>query len=122
MLFFKWFDYIMNLTIAIKSYLNPNKVPDFFGIKPFVVNVGSMETEIMAGDLVITKNVDPAKLEKGDIISFKDGNAVITHRIHEVKEENGETVFYYQGRRLPNIRLSLNPGRQHQAAVLSYHS
>lgn len=75
---------IMNLTIIVKSYINPDIVPDFFGIKPFVVLTGSMEPAIYGGDLVITKTVDPAQLKAGDIIAYKSGNSVITHRIKEI--------------------------------------
>jgi len=88
---------IMNITIVIKSYINPEKVPDFFGIKPFVVATGSMEPEIYGGDLVITKTVNPGDLKVRDIISFKEGDAVITHRIVEVTEKDGEPAFITKG-------------------------
>jgi len=90
---------IMNLTIIIKSYIHPERVPDFFGIKPFIVSSPSMEDAIMTGDLVVTKTVDPATLKEGDIISFKSGtgDAVITHRIHEVTEKDGQPVFITMG-------------------------
>jgi len=88
---------IMNLTIVIKSYVNPDQVPDFFGIKPFMVATGSMEPAIYGGDLVVAKTVDPADLKVRDIISFKEGESVITHRIIEMTEKNGEPVFITQG-------------------------
>jgi len=88
---------VMNLTIVIKSYINPNKVPDFFGIKPFVVISGSMEPAINGGDLVVTKTVDPYKLKANDVISFKDGNTVITHRIIGLTEIDGEPAFITKG-------------------------
>ena len=89
---------IMNLTIVIKSYTYPNKVPDFFGIMPFVVTTGSMNPAIRGGDLVISKKVkDKSKLKPGDVISFKEGKAVVTHRILELAEKNGEPVFITGG-------------------------
>ena len=88
---------IMNLTIVIKSYINPNKVPDFFGIKPFVVTTGSMEPVIYGGDLVIVKTADPSKLKEKDIISFKEGDAVITHRIIKLTETDGKPAFVTKG-------------------------
>lgn len=88
---------VMNLTIIVKSYINPDKVPDFFGIKPFIVITGSMEGTISAGDLVITKAVDPSTLQVGDIISYKEGNAVITHRIVEMTTADGEPAFITKG-------------------------
>jgi len=88
---------IMNLTLIVKSYVNPEKVPDFFGIKPFIVLTGSMEPEINSGDLIISKTVDPNALGVGNIISFKEGNAVVTHRIAEITDENGEPAFVTKG-------------------------
>ena len=88
---------IMNLTIVVKSYINPDKVPDFFGIKPFVVATGSMETAIYGGDLVVTKTVNPAELKVRDIISFKDGNSVVTHRIIQLTEKDGQPAFITKG-------------------------
>lgn len=87
----------MNLTIIVKSYLNPDVVPDFFGIKPFIVLSGSMDPTIAGGDLVVTRVTDVADLEVGDIISYKEGTAVITHRIVELTEVDGEPAFITQG-------------------------
>jgi len=98
---------IMNLTIVIKSYINPNKVPDFFGIKPFVVISKSMEPTICGGDLIITKSVEPSQLKEGDIASFKEGDSVITHRIVKLAENNGESVFITRGD--ANNAEDLNP-------------
>jgi signal peptidase len=88
---------LMNITITVKSYLNPDKVPDFFGIKPFVVLTWSMEPYILGGDLVVTKTVDPATLKVNDIISFKEGDTVITHRIVELTEIDGQPAFITKG-------------------------
>ena len=89
---------IMNLTLTVKSYINPEKVPDFFGIKPFVVLTWSMEPAISGGDLAITRNVDPAELQVGDIVSYREGDTVITHRVIELTEnDNGEPVLITRG-------------------------
>ena len=87
----------MNLTIVIKSVINPDKVPDFFGIKPFVVITGSMEPVISGGDLVMTKTIHPAAVRPNDIISYKSGNSIITHRVIEIIEQNDEIVFITKG-------------------------
>lgn len=81
---------VVNVTLIVKSYINPNKVPDFFGFKPFIVLSGSMEPEIMAGDLVLTKTIDPKEIKVGDVISFQaEDNIVVTHRVTEVKTDGG---------------------------------
>jgi len=43
---------VMNIAIIVKSYTNPEEVPDFFGIKPLIVITGSMEGTIDAGDVI----------------------------------------------------------------------
>lgn len=88
---------LINVTLIVKSYTNPNQVPDFMGYKPFIVLSGSMEPEIMTGDMVLVKNTDAGNLQKGDVISYKSGEAVITHRIIDVKAEDGEVCYVTQG-------------------------
>ena len=85
--------------ILINSYIKPNEVPSFFGWKPFIVLSGSMETQIMTGDVVVVKEIDAKKLKENDIIAFKeDNNIVITHRIIEIiKDENGDTKYKTKG-------------------------
>lgn len=88
---------VLNITLVAKSYINPDEVPAFFGIKPFVVLTGSMEDTIGAGDLIITREVDPSTLLVGDIVSYRTGSSVITHRILELTEVSGEPAFITQG-------------------------
>lgn len=88
---------VINITLIVKSYTNPNQVPDFMGYKPFIVLSGSMEPSIMTGDMVFVKSVDTDQLQKGDVIAFRSGEAVITHRITDVVQENGEVKFITQG-------------------------
>lgn len=88
---------LINVTLIVKSYTSPDKVPDFLGYKPFIVLSGSMEPSIMTGDMVFVKEIDPDSLKVGDVIAYKSGSAVVTHRIVEVKSENGETRYVTQG-------------------------
>ena len=88
---------LINVTLIVKSYTSPDKVPDFLWYKPFIVLSGSMEPSIMTGDMVFVKETDPDSLKVGDVIAYKSGSAVVTHRIVEVKSENGETRYVTQG-------------------------
>ena len=84
--------------ILYKANKNPDKVPDIFGIKPFIVLSGSMETSIYTGDLVFVKVVDTNELKPNDIIAFRnEENTVTTHRIVEIVKENGKTKFRTKG-------------------------
>ncbi|MEL7567806.1 MAG: signal peptidase I [Dehalobacterium sp.] len=84
------FIFIINLTLILKSYIYPDKVPDFMGYKPFIVLSGSMEPVIMTGDLIITKEIVPENIVVGDVISFRvDKDVVVSHRVTEIQTEGG---------------------------------
>lgn len=61
-----------------------------FGLKAFIVLSDSMsKTDFSAGDLVFVKEVDPATLQEGDIISYTSQNTAnygetVTHKIRRV--------------------------------------
>lgn len=61
-----------------------------FGYKAFIVLSDSMSaTDFDAGDLVLTKEVDPATLQQGDIIAYQSTNTenygeVVTHKIRSL--------------------------------------
>lgn len=87
----------VNVVILIDSVVKPNKIPSFFGWKPFIVLSGSMETEIYAGDLVVVKEINTDELKENDIIAFKSGDIVITHRIIEINNEDGNIKYITKG-------------------------
>ena len=75
-----------------------------FGYKLMIVQSDSMSaTDFKAGDLIIVKEVDPATLQAGDIISFVSRNShnpgeTVTHKIRSLTEdENGWAGFVTYG-------------------------
>lgn len=84
--------FIINVTMIVKSYIQPDKVPDFLGYKPFIVLSGSMEPAIKAGDLIVTKEIQPETIKVGDVISFRVAeDVVVSHRVTEINREGGLT-------------------------------
>ncbi len=83
--------------ILVNSLIKPDKVPSFFGWKPFIVLTGSMETQIYAGDVAVVKVVNTDEIKENDIIAFKKNNIVTTHRVVEITEENGGKKFITKG-------------------------
>lgn len=74
------------------------------GYKAFIVLSDSMsKTDFNAGDLVISKIVDPSTLKEGDIISFQSTNddsygKVLTHKIRALTtDESGAPCFITYG-------------------------
>ena len=87
----------VNGVILINSLVNPDKIPSFFGWKPFIVLSGSMETEIFPGDLAVVKDMGTDNLKVNDVIAFKSGDIVITHRIVEIKNDEGQVKYITKG-------------------------
>lgn len=66
------------------------EVPSVLGFSIMKIQTGSMEPEYRTGSVIITKETDPEKLKKGDVISFyvpggEMADVVNTHRIQEVQ-------------------------------------
>lgn len=98
---------IVNITLLIKSYFNPNEISDIFGFKTFVIVSKSMEPTIMTGDAIVVKEVNPEDLKVGDIISFRDGDSINTHRIVEIVSDNGKKRFRTKGDNNKNVDKEL---------------
>lgn len=89
---------LMNLSIMMQAKKDSDKVPSVFGIKPFMVLSGSMETKIKIGDLILTREIDPSTLKVDDVIAFRDAeNTVTTHRIIDIVVQDGQTYFITKG-------------------------
>ena len=79
------------------------EAPSIFGYQIYRVSSESMEPELMVGDVILAKEVDPQEIQKGDIVTYKgekgtfDG-MLITHKVIEDPEYvNGEYVFQTAG-------------------------
>ncbi len=75
-----------------------------FGYKAFIVLSDSMKkTDFDAGDLILSKEVDPSTLQVGDIISYQSTNTenygeIVTHKIRELtKDPEGNPGFITYG-------------------------
>lgn len=89
---------VINLWIMFQSKTNSEEVPSVFGYKPFMVLSGSMESDIHKGDLILTKETNPADLAINDVIAFRDAqNTITTHRIIDIVENDGQTYFITKG-------------------------
>lgn len=74
----------------------------FLGYQFFAVLSNSMQPEFEAGDVVVTKKVDLALLNEGDIIAFyssdpKQSGQIITHQIEQVIQLQGKRAYITRG-------------------------
>lgn len=113
---------IVNVTMIIKSYTNPEKYPTFAGYTMMIVLSPSMEDTIMTGDLIVVKTAEPDDIkgesatgaQDGDIISFFDPDSekqsVLTHRCVEVTtDKDGKLAFKTKGDNNVSEDMSLAP-------------
>lgn len=92
---------IVNITLIIRSYTSPDKVPSIGGISPLIVLTDSMLPEISSGDLIIASHIAPEDVQVNDVIAFFDpaskNNSVVTHRVIEIVTEDGATKWRTRG-------------------------
>ncbi|MGN0498521.1 MAG: signal peptidase I [Acutalibacteraceae bacterium] len=91
------------LVLTTVSRITGN-TPSIFGYSIFRVSTGSMEPELMVGDVILTKEVDDVNsLQVGEVITYRGtigeyANMMITHKIVKAPyEENGKTYVITKG-------------------------
>ena len=93
------------MLFTVVSVLTFNRTDrQLFGYRAFIVLSDSMSaTDFSAGDLVLTRDVDPSTLQPGDIIAFTSTNTesygqVVTHKIRSLTTTgSGEPGFITYG-------------------------
>lgn len=92
---------ITNVTLIVKSLVEPDKVPSVAGILPLIVMTDSMYPEIESGDIIICHTEEPENVKSGDIVAFFDpagnGISVVTHRVVELVEDQNGLSFRTKG-------------------------
>lgn len=79
------------------------EAPELFGYQIFRVSSGSMEPELMIGDVILVKDVEPTELYSGDTVTYKGevgdfSDKFITHKlIADPELVDGEYVFHTKG-------------------------
>ena len=84
---------VFSLTIAAVIWLNTG----LLGVRPALVSGVSMAPHLVLGDIVVTREVDPATLRSGDIIRFRSGEVPVLHRITAIERAPEGLVFTTQG-------------------------
>ncbi|MBE6917496.1 MAG: signal peptidase I [Ruminococcaceae bacterium] len=95
--------FMMIFTVISVTTFNRND-RDLFGYKAYIVKTDSMSASgIQAGDLILSKEVDPNTLKPGDIITFLSQDTesfgeIVTHMIRaKTTDANGNAGFITYG-------------------------
>lgn len=66
--------------------------------RSYVVMSGSMQPHLQPGDVVLVKEVSPAEIDRGDVITYqRPGEQPTTHRVVEVQDRGGLRFFETKG-------------------------
>ena len=85
---------VITAAILLQTIIHPERIPNVFGYKMFIILDGNMEQSISYGDLTFTKNIDTNKLRVNDIIAFRNAEKKVTlHKIADITEEKMEKTF-----------------------------
>lgn len=89
---------IIVFTVALSLITRINgETPSVFGYSIFRVSSGSMEPELMVGDIILDKAVkNPEDLKVGDVITFKSndyGDMLVTHKVIKAPYEENEKLM-----------------------------
>ena len=92
---------VFTMVVFFTARIN-GSTPSVFGYSIFRVSSGSMEPELMVGDIILDKTVDnPEDLKVGDVITFKSsdyGDLLVTHKVIKAPyEENGKLMLQTKG-------------------------
>ena len=96
--------------------------PSIFGISIFSIQTDSMYPNLLAGDLIIGKAVDPGDLRMDDVITYWtviDGNKVLnTHRIVGIYDGGGYLIFETKG----DANTAIDALTVHENAIVSKYT
>lgn len=92
---------ILNISLIIRSFTDPDEVPSVGGYLPLIVLTDSMYPQIHSGDLIICHTEEPENIQVGDVIAFFDpagnGTSVVTHQVIEITEKYDELAWVTKG-------------------------
>jgi signal peptidase len=88
------------LLVTVLAVLGAILVARATGHAVLIDRSDSMRPAIAAGDLLITRTVSPAQIERNDIVTFTDPDQpgrTITHRVVERHRNGGQYAFVTRG-------------------------
>lgn len=69
---------IATIRIIYQKIFEPEKIPDFFGYKMFVVFSDDMDVSLEYGDLVITYNQNKDEIKENSLVAFRNAKDLVS--------------------------------------------
>lgn len=87
--------WLLAITLALAGAVWLNS--GLLGVQPSIVSGISMEPALRAGDIVITRPVNPDTVRPGDVVRYRTGSIDVLHRVQEVRAGPAGRVFITRG-------------------------
>ena len=85
---------IVTIDVSYQVIFYPDKIPDIFGYKFFIIFDQYMDSSLKYGDLAITYNKQPEEIKTNDIIAFRNGaNTVTINKVNKIENQNDILTF-----------------------------
>ncbi|HXX91320.1 MAG TPA: signal peptidase I [Acidimicrobiales bacterium] len=95
-----WGAAVTAAAVVLVAILLAAVVAAAFGYRVLVIKSGSMTPTLHVGDLVVSRQLDPASARPGEIISFRDpylDQQLVTHRVVSLSISKGQVRFVTKG-------------------------
>lgn len=91
--------FLLSVIILIFNARLKGEAPNVFGYQVYIVSSGSMEPELMVGDVILVKEVDAEDIRVGDIITYKGEEGelrdkFITHEVIKGPSREGDRYSF----------------------------
>ncbi len=90
---------IVNCTLIIKSFVNPDVPPSIFGLTPQYLDEDIEKYDMKKGDMIIVKSADVEDIEVGDIIVFttgKNDGKIVFQTVETILKDSDGNVSGWQ--------------------------
>jgi signal peptidase len=87
----RWF--VLGMAVVALVWLNTG----VFGVRPSIVDGGSMEPTMRTGDIVVVQTVRPDRLKVGDVVMYHFGRKSVVHRIVAMDGQPGSPTLETRG-------------------------
>ena len=82
---------LLIIMLVWQRVTKPNRIPDIFGYKMFIVLDGNMDRDVDYGDLLFTKNIKIEDVKDNQIIAYRSNEYTVT--IYRVNKNGGKTYL-----------------------------
>lgn len=96
----------ISLSITYQMLRYPDRIPDIFGYKFFMVFDQTFDGSLEYGDLAITQNINSSGIKENDIVAYRSKtNMVEIRRISTIEKNSDVTDIRFEGKLVNRVPM-----------------